>query len=92
VEPASAVAWVKTPADAQRTYGTGASDKLNFEVAIPAGATPQAIKFHVDVVELGAEADNFGQSNTVAITIPAPEVKPEIGTTPLVAGSLAWVF
>jgi len=75
VEPASAAAWVKAPPDSQRTFSAQpATEDFRYEITIPPNTPGMSFKFRVDVVEVGATDDNFGQGNTVAVTVPAPEV------------------
>jgi PASTA domain-containing protein len=80
VTPPAAAAWVKAPADAQRVFSDQpTTQEFRFEVGIPANATPQSFTVRVDVVEVGAPDDNFGQSETIGVTVPAPDVKPVNG-------------
>ncbi len=77
VTPPAAAAWVKAPADAQRVFSDQpTTQEFRFEVGIPANATPQTFTVRVDVVEVGAPDDNFGQSETIGVTVPAPDAKP----------------
>ncbi len=77
VEPASAGAWVKAPANSQRTFSDQpATEEFRYEIAIPPNTPGTSFKFRVDVVEVGATDDNFGQGNTVQVTVPAVEIKP----------------
>jgi hypothetical protein len=77
VEPATAAAWVKAPADSQRTFSDQpATQDFRYEITIPPNTPGMSFKFRVDVVEVGATDDNFGQGNTVQVTVPAVEIKP----------------
>src|SRR5690349_2098846 len=79
VTPPAAAAWVKAPPDAQRPFSDQpTTQEFRFEVAIPANATPQTFTLRVDVVEVGAPGvgdDNFGQSETIGVTVPAADIR-----------------
>lgn len=93
VEPASAAGWVKAPANSQRTFSDQpATEEFRYEISIPPNTPGTSFKFRVDVVEVGATDDNFGQGNTVQVTIPVvpieqpkPQPKIPVWVWPLVA-------
>ena len=81
VEPASAAAWFTPPADPQRSFNSPqATEKFEWQVAVPDNAAATSVTFRVDVVDVEAKEDNYGKSNAVAITVPAVEVKPVVDT------------
>ena len=77
VTPAASADWVKAPPDPQRNFSAPPfTDKFKYEVTIPPSGAGASFTVRVDVVEVGAPDDNFGQSNTVAVTVKAAAVAP----------------
>jgi len=81
INPPSAANFVIAPPDAQRKLpagsqsATGATSDFEFQVVIPQGTLGRSFTMRVDVVEVGAQDDNFGQSDTVGVTV-IEEAKP----------------
>ena len=82
VNPPSGAAWIKLPPDPQRVFSQpNATLEYRFGLELPATATPGAYQVRIDVVDIELPDDNFGQSQTIALTVlavaaPVPVVKP----------------
>jgi len=83
VNPLSGAAWIKLPPDPQRVFTQpNATQEYRFGLDVPATATPGVYQVRIDVVDIELPDDNFGQSPTIALTVPAvaapvPVVKPK---------------
>jgi hypothetical protein len=82
VNPTSGAAWIKLPPDPQRVFTQpNATQEYRFGLEVPATATPGVYQVRIDVVDIELPDDNFGQSQTIAVTVPTvavpvPVVKP----------------
>ncbi|HEU5217588.1 MAG TPA: PASTA domain-containing protein [Gemmatimonadales bacterium] len=76
VQPAESAAWIKAPPDPQRILNEQATQEFRYDVVIPPTAAGASLTVRFDVVEVGASDDNFGESNTVAVTVEKAIVKP----------------
>ena len=82
VNPPSGAAWIKLPPDPQRVFSQpNATQEYRFGLEVPATATPGVYQVRIDVVDIELPDDNFGQSQTIAVTVPVvaapvPVVKP----------------
>ena len=77
VEPASAAGWARRRRTRSGSFSDQpATEEFRYEITIPPNTPGTSVKFRVDVVEVGATDDNFGQGNTVQVTVPAVVIKP----------------
>jgi len=75
VDPATGAAWVKAPPNVQQLFNqANATLEFQFGLEVPANASAGLYKLRFDVVDVDLQDDNFGQSPTVAVTVPKAEV------------------
>lgn len=89
VTPPIGNAWIKAPPDAQRVFNQAkATQEFQFGIELPATAQAGSYTVRVDVVDIELPDDNFGQSPTIALTVPKAEVTPVVAD----AGIPWWVW
>jgi len=77
VDPKSFDAFVKPPANAQRTFTqAGATQDFQFTVEIPADAKAGSATVRFDVVDVDQPDDNFGQSSGLQVVVEVPPPAP----------------
>src|SRR4026207_741994 len=77
VDPKSFDAFVKPPANAQRTFNqAGATQDFQFTVEIPADAKAGSATVRFDVVDVDQPDDNFGQSSGLQVVVEVPPPAP----------------
>jgi len=75
MDPSNGSAWVRPPANAQQMFKqANATLEFQFGLEVPANATAGLYKLRFDVVDVDLQDDNFGQSPTIAVTVPKAEV------------------
>ena len=74
MDPSNGSAWVKPPANAQQMFKqANATLEFQFGLEVPANAAAGLYKLRFDVVDIDLQDDNFGQSPTIAVTVPKTE-------------------
>jgi hypothetical protein len=87
VTPPIGSAWIKAPPDAQRVFNQAkATQEFQFGIELPATAPAGSYTVRVDVVDIELPDDNFGQSPTIALTVPKAEVTTVVTDT----GGIPW--